>query len=123
MGMTIPGQYGGQGSSYHDAVLVIEEIARVCGVTGRIAVEANMGAIGAIMQYGSAAQKQLAASLVLSGDKPAICITEPAAGSTATEMTTTAVKKSGGYVINGKKHWITSGGVSRLHLIFAKVIA
>lgn len=60
MGMTIPGQYDGQGSSYHDAVLVIEEIARVCGVTGRIAVEANMGAIGAIMQYGSAAQKQLA---------------------------------------------------------------
>ena len=56
-------------------------------------VEANMGAIGAIMTYGSEAQKRLAADLVLSGDKPAICITEPGAGSAATEMTTRADRK------------------------------
>ena len=121
MGMTIPKAYGGQGASYLDATLVIEEMARVCGVTGRIAVEANMGAIGAIMHYGSEEQKALAAELVLSGDKPAICITEPDAGSAATEMTTTAVKKGDQYVLNGKKHWITGGGVSKLHLIFARV--
>ena len=122
MGMTIPQGYGGRGLSYHDAVLVIEEMAGVCGVTGRIVVEANMGAIGAIMHYGSHAQKELAANLVLGGDKPAICITEPGAGSAATEMTTTAVKKGDRYIINGKKHWITGGGVSRLHLIFARVM-
>ena len=122
MGMTIPKEFGGQGKSYMDAVLVIEEMARVCGVTGRIAVEANMGAIGAIMCYGSQAQKELAADLVLSGDKPAICITEPGAGSAATEMTTTAIKSGDHYVLNGKKHWITGGGVSKLHLIFARVI-
>ena len=122
MGMTIPKDYGGRGLSYMDAVLVIEEMARVCGVTGRIVVEANMGALGAIMKYGSAAQKRLAAELVLAGDKPAICITEPGAGSAATEMTTTAVRQGDSYVINGTKHWITGGGVSRLHLIFARVI-
>jgi alkylation response protein AidB-like acyl-CoA dehydrogenase len=120
-GMTIPEDYGGGGLGYLDAALVIEEMAKVCGVTGRIAVEANMGAIGAIMAYGSEEQKRLAAGLVLSGDKPAICITEPEAGSAATEMTTRADKRGNRYVLNGKKHWITGGGVSRLHLIFARV--
>jgi alkylation response protein AidB-like acyl-CoA dehydrogenase len=107
MGMTVPTKYGGRGASYLDAVLVVEEMAKVCGVTGRIVVEANMGAIGAIMSYGSEAQKRLAAELVLAGDKPAICITEPDAGSAATDMTTRADKKGNTYVINGKKHWIT----------------
>ena len=70
LGVTIPPGYGGIGASYLDAVLVIEEMAKWCGITGRIVVEANMGAIGAIMKYGSDAQKRLAADLVLSGDKP-----------------------------------------------------
>ena len=121
IGMTVPREWGGQGASYLDAVLVIEEMAKACGATGRITVEANMGAIGAIMKYGSDAQKRLAADIVLAGDKPAICITEPDAGSAATEMTTRADKRGDKYVINGKKHWITGGGVSRLHLIFARV--
>jgi hypothetical protein len=120
-GMTIPAAYGGRGASYLDAVLVIEEVAKSCGITGRIIVEANMGAIGAIMTYGSEAQKRLAAELVLGGDKPAICITEPNAGSAASEMTTRADRHGNGFVINGKKHWITGGGVSRLHLVFARV--
>ena len=122
MGMTIPEEFGGQGLGYMDTVLVIEEMAKVCGVTGRIVVEANMGGVGAIMAYGTEKQKRLAADLVLSGDKPAICITEPGAGSAATEMTTTAVKKGGHYILNGTKHWITGGGVSKLHLIFAQVM-
>ena len=121
MGMTIPEEYGGQGLSYLDAVLVIEEMAKVCGVTGRIVVEGNMGAIGAIMKYGSDEHKRLAAELVLAGDKPAICISEPEAGSAASMMTTRADRKHDRYVINGKKHWITGGGVSKLHLIFARV--
>ena len=121
MGMTIPEEYGGLGLSYLDAALVVEEMAKVCGVTGRIVVEGNMGAIGAVMKYGSEAQKRLAADLVLAGDKPAICITEPEAGSAASQMTTRADRKGDGYVLNGRKHWITGGGVSKLHLIFARV--
>ena len=121
MGMTIPQEYGGQGLGYLEAVLVIEEMAKVCGVTGRIVVEANMGAIGAIMKYGTETQKKLAAELVLAGDKPAICITEPEAGSAATQMSTRADRKGDHYVVNGRKHWITGGGVSKLHLIFARV--
>ncbi|NQU62074.1 MAG: acyl-CoA dehydrogenase family protein [Rhodospirillales bacterium] len=121
MGMTIPESYGGLGLGYLDAVLVVEEIAKVCGVTARIVVEGNMGAIGAIMKYGSEKQKKIAAPLVLAGDKPAICITEPGAGSAASEMTTRADKKGDVYVLNGAKHWITGGGISKLHLIFARV--
>ncbi len=122
IGLTVPRAYGGQGGSYMDAVLVIEEFSKACSVCGRIAVEANMGAIGAIMAYGSEAQKKLAAETVLAGDKPAICITEPEAGSAATEMTTTAVRRNHGWVVDGVKHWITGGGVSRLHLIFARAM-
>ena len=120
MGMTVPESYGGPGLSYLDAVIVIEEVAKACGVSARIVVEANMGAIGAIMAYGSEDQKKLAAGCVLAGDKPAICITEPGAGSAATQMTTRADKKGERWILNGVKHWITGGGVSRLHLIFAR---
>jgi alkylation response protein AidB-like acyl-CoA dehydrogenase len=121
MGMTLPTRVGGQGRSYHDAVIVIEEIARACATMGRITVEANMGAVGAIARYGTEAQLQLAAAAVLSGDKPAICISEPGAGSAANEMTTRADRRGDHYYLNGEKHWITGGGVSRLHLIFARV--
>ena len=121
MGMTVPKQYGGQGRSFLDAVLVVEEMAKSCTVTARIVVEANMGAISAIMAYGSEEQKKLAAGLVLAGDKPAICITEPDAGSDALALKTRADRRGNGYVLNGGKHWITGAGVSRLHLIFARV--
>lgn len=121
MGMTIPEAYGGPGHELLDAVLVVEEMSKACGVTGRIVVEANMGALSAVMAYGTEEQKKLAAGLVLAGDKPAICITEPEAGSAASEMTTRADKRGDRYVLEGKKHWITGGGVSRLHLIFARV--
>lgn len=121
MGMTIPLEYGGKAASFLDAVLVVEEMSKACTVAGRIAVEANMGAISAIMAYGSEKQKKLAAELVLGGDKPAICITEPEAGSDAMAMTTRADKRGDKYVLNGRKHWITGAGVSTLHLIFARV--
>lgn len=120
MGMTIPKAYGGLAHNYLDVVLVIEEMARCCGAAGRICVEANMGAISAIMAYGTEEQKRFAAAFPLSGDKPAICITEPEAGSAATEMTTEARKRGDKYILNGRKHWITGGGVSRLHLVFAR---
>jgi alkylation response protein AidB-like acyl-CoA dehydrogenase len=121
LGMTIPKALGGQERSFLDAVLVIEEMAKACTVTSRIVVETNMGALSTVMAYGSPEQKKVAAELVLGGDKPAICITEPNAGSDANAMTTRADKRGNHYIINGKKHWITGAGVSQLHLIFARV--
>lgn len=121
MGMTLPRSLGGRGLSYLDTVIVIEEMAKACATMGRITVEANMGAIGAIARYGTPEQLELAAGLVLAGDKPAICISEPQAGSAASEMKTRADRHGDHYLLNGEKYWITGGGVSRLHLIFARV--
>jgi alkylation response protein AidB-like acyl-CoA dehydrogenase len=121
LGMTMPKALGGQDRCFLDAVLVIEEMAKSCTVTARIVVETNMGAISTVMAYGNDEQKKLAARLVLGGDKPAICITEPDAGSDALAMTTRADRHGDKYIINGKKHWITGAGVSKLHLIFARV--
>src|SRR3954471_2934679 len=58
MGMTIPKEYGGGDTPILDVVLVIEEIARACGVTGRIVVEGNLGVVGALRAYGTEAQKK-----------------------------------------------------------------
>ena len=66
VGMTIPKEYGGQGRSFLDAVLLIVEMAKVCGVTGRIAVECNMGAVSAVMKYGNDNQRKMVAEVVLS---------------------------------------------------------
>ena len=122
MGMSIPKEYGGQGASFLDVVKVVEEVAKACTLTARVVVEGNMGGISAVMGYGNNEQKAFCAAHVLAGDKPAICITEPEAGSAATDMQTTAQKRGDRYILNGSKHWITGGGVSKLHLIFARVI-
>ena len=122
MGMSIPKEFGGQGASFLDVAMVVEEIAKACTLSARVVVEANMGGISAVMGYGTKAQKAFCAPHVLAGDKPAICITEPEAGSAATQMRTTARKCGDTYVLNGNKHWITGGGVSKLHLVFARVL-
>lgn len=121
MTITLPKSLGGMGLTYFDAVLVIEEMAKACATMGRITVDSSMGALGAILKYGSTEQIGLAAELLRSGDKPAICITEPLTGSAATSMATRADRHGDDYVLNGEKYWITGGGVSRLHLVFARV--
>src|SRR4029450_3662230 len=107
MGLTIPRPYGGAGGSPLDVLLVVEEIARVCGVTARIVVEGNVGAVGALVAYGTEAQKRRYLPWVLEGDKPAIAITEPEAGSAATDLVTRADETPGGYALSGQKRWIT----------------
>ncbi len=122
MGMNIPGEFGGPERPLIEAVLVVEEMARVCGITGRIVVDSNMGVVGAIIKYGTEEQKKKYLPMVLAGDKPAIVITEPEAGSAATDMTTRAVLDGGEYILNGKKKWITGAGVSHINLVFARVV-
>jgi len=121
MGMTFPVEYGGRGGGVLEAVLAIEAAARVCGVTGRILVDSNFGAVGAIAHYGTEAQKRAFLPLVTrDGDKPAIAITEPNAGSAAADMTTAAIQDGTSWVLNGVKHWITGAGVSRTYVVFCR---
>jgi alkylation response protein AidB-like acyl-CoA dehydrogenase len=123
LGMTIPKRFGGAERPLIDAVLAIETIARYCGVTARIVVETNMGALGCVMAYGTEAQQRETARRILEeGDKPAIGMTEPEAGTDLTALRTTAVERGERYVLNGTKHWITGGGISRTNLIFARIV-
>ncbi|MEL6521078.1 MAG: acyl-CoA dehydrogenase family protein [Pseudomonadota bacterium] len=120
-GMTIPVEYGGSGASFETTCIAVEEAAKACGISGRIVVDTNMGAVPAIMTYGTEAQKRRTAELVLAGDKPAICFTEPKAGSDATAMQSRADRDGNGYVLNGVKYWITGGGITQLYLVLAHV--
>jgi alkylation response protein AidB-like acyl-CoA dehydrogenase len=120
MGMTIPPAYGGQGKTLLDLVLAIEQVARVCGVTGRILVDSNLGAVGAIAEYGSEAQKRKYLPRVVQGDKPAIAITEPAAGSAASDLETRAEASGDAWVLTGTKRWITGAGVSQTYVVFCR---
>ena len=120
MGMTIPREYGGGDRPLLDVVLVIEEIARACGITGRIVVEGNLGVVGALRSYGTEAQKRRYFPWVLEGEKPAIAITEVEAGSTATDLATRATETLTGFRLTGHKRYITGAGTSRLYLVFAR---
>ncbi|HUF94006.1 MAG TPA: acyl-CoA dehydrogenase family protein, partial [Candidatus Limnocylindria bacterium] len=120
MGMTIPRAHGGGDRPLLDVVLVIEEIARACGVSARIVVEGNLGVVGSLRAYGTEAQKRRYFPWVLEGEKPAIAISEPAAGSAATDLTTRAEETGTGLRLTGHKCWITGAGTSRLYLVYAR---
>jgi len=124
LGMTIPEKFGGPECPLIHAILAIETVAKYCGVTARLIVETNMGALGCIMAYGTEEQcKMVAHRILVEGDKPAIGMTEPEAGTALTDLTTRADKKGDCWVINGRKHWITGGGISRTNLIFVRFFA
>jgi 3-sulfinopropanoyl-CoA desulfinase len=121
MGLTVPCDYGGPGGSILDVLIVVEEIARVCGVTARIVVEGSLGVVGALSAYGTEAQKRRYFPWVLEGDKPAIAITEPEAGSAATDLRTRADESPDGWTLHGEKRWITGAGTSRLYLVYCRM--
>jgi len=120
MGMTIAPEFGGGGRPLLDAVLVIEQVARVCGATARIVVEGNAGAVSAIGHLGTDAHKRRYLPWVCQGEKPAIAITEKQAGSAATQMRTSARSEGDDWIVDGEKWWITGAGSSRLYLVFAR---
>ena len=123
LGMTVPIEYGGPERPLIDAVLAVETTAKYCGVTSRVIVETNMGALGCVMAYGTELQcKTVADRILKDGDKPAIGMTEPEAGTALTDLQTTATRKGDTYIVNGTKCWITGGGISLTHLVFARFI-
>ena len=124
MGITIPRAYGGPGGSVLDVLLVVEQVARACGVTARIVVEGSLGVVGALTAYGTEAQKRRYFPWVLEdGEKPAIAITEPEAGSAATDLATRADEAPEGWTLGGEKRWITGAGTSRLYLVYCRMSA
>jgi 3-sulfinopropanoyl-CoA desulfinase len=120
-GMTLPQKYGGGGDSALDAVLLIEEVSRHCGISARIIVDHNFGAVGTILNFGTEEQRQHVLPQVCRGEKlMSIGMTEPEAGSALTDLTTSAREEGEWFVLNGRKHWITGAGEREYTLVYAR---
>ena len=120
-GMAFPIQYGGRGLSALDAILVIEEIARHCAISGRLIVDHNFGAAVTILNFGTEEQRQRVLPTICTGKTlMSIGMTEPNAGSALTELTTSAIEDEDDYIINGTKHWITGAGEREYTLLYAR---
>ncbi|HEU4929704.1 MAG TPA: acyl-CoA dehydrogenase family protein, partial [Candidatus Krumholzibacteria bacterium] len=94
--------------------IVIEELARACGSTALGVAAHNSLACGPILIMGTEAQKQRFLPELASGEAiGAFCLTEPHAGSDASNTKTTAVLKGDKYILNGTKIYVTNGGWAR----------
>jgi len=115
----IPEEYDGLGGGCLDLCLVVEELSRVCS---GVAVSYAASALGCytLMDFGTEEQKQKYLPDVAAGKKlSAFALTEPTAGSDASNILTTAEKVEGGYVLNGTKQFITNGGEAELYTVIA----
>jgi alkylation response protein AidB-like acyl-CoA dehydrogenase len=120
-GMTIPAEYGGRDLPALDAVLVIEEVARHCAISGRLIVDHNFGAAITVLNFGTEEQRQRVLPTICSGETlMSIGMTEPEAGSALTDLTTTAAEDGDAFILNGGKHWITGAGEREYTLVYAR---
>ncbi len=116
LGITVAPQDRGQGGRLIDAVIAIEEIAAACPRSADVVQAGNFGPIRVLAEYGSAEQKSAFLGKLLQGESViSVAMTEPEAGSAATELKTTATPDGQGYRINGSKIFTT-------HCAYADVI-
>src|SRR5271169_1633776 len=112
-GVAIPEAEGGAGMDHISYAIVIEEISRVCASTGVILSVQNSLYCDPVHRFGTEEQKKKFLLPFARGEKiGCYALTEPQAGSNAAALTTRAVRRGEGYVINGTKAWITNGGVA-----------
>ena len=110
LGVLVPEKYGGSGFGYDDYVVVVSELAKVCGSISLSVAAHNSLCVGHILKFGTEEQKTKWLPKLCSGDYlGAWALTETGTGSDALRMSTTAVKKGDKWVINGSKNWITHG--------------
>lgn len=118
MGAPFPEEYGGAGQSYVTFALIVEELCRACASTGLI-LDVNISLCGEpILMFGTEEQKQRYLPRLSSGVMlGALAMTEPEAGSDAASIKTTAVRRNGGFVLNGRKIFITNGEVADVYIV------
>jgi butyryl-CoA dehydrogenase len=115
----VPAEYGGTGGGVLDLCIATEELSRACG---GIAVCYAASALGTfpIVLFGTEEQKKKYLPDLAKGKTiAAFGITEPEAGSDASAIKTTAVKKGDHYILNGTKHFITNGGEAGVYTVIA----
>ncbi|WP_244928899.1 acyl-CoA dehydrogenase family protein [Nocardioides sp. W7] len=123
LGIAYPEQYGGSGAPLGQALAVIEEFGKVCRPAAFQIFEANTGPAQVINHLGTEEQKQRWLPDIVAGNKTmAVGISEPDAGSAATDMRTTAKRTAdGSLVLNGNKRWISNGGEADLYLVYCRL--
>jgi alkylation response protein AidB-like acyl-CoA dehydrogenase len=120
VGALYPPEYGGDSGDVLTSALVIEELARGCGSTALTAIVSRTG-VSALLAHGSEQLKRRLVPPVAAGEwQASYCLSEPNSGSDAAAMTTRAVRDGDQWILNGRKAWITSAGISRLYTVFAK---
>jgi acyl-CoA dehydrogenase len=122
MGLPIPREFGGQGEDFLTYILMIEEISRKCASTGVIlAVHTSVGSFP-LLYFGSEEQKDAYLPGLATGKLlGAFALTEAGAGSDAAALSAMALVTGDGYILNGCKLFITSGGEADLYTVFATV--
>jgi alkylation response protein AidB-like acyl-CoA dehydrogenase len=112
-------EHGGTGTGTLMLNMAVEEIAKACASTALILMIQELGTLP-IKLFGSEEQKQRFLPRCASGEwSPAFALSEPDAGSDPGGMLTRAVKRDGGWVVNGTKNWITNLGVADFYVVFA----
>jgi butyryl-CoA dehydrogenase len=120
MGITLPEEYGGTDLDMLSYVLVCEELAAGCLSHGMVVALHNSLYGYPLVTYGTEEQKQKYLPGVCAGEQVgAFALTEPGAGSDASNMSTTYKKTDDGYLLNGTKIFITMGAVADSVIVFA----
>jgi glutaryl-CoA dehydrogenase len=121
LGITVPEQFGGLGSSYVTYGLVAKEIEKIdSGYRSMMSVQSSL-VMYPIFAYGSDAQKKKYLPSLASGDFiGCFGLTEPDAGSDPSGMRTLATKKTNGYIITGTKMWISNSPFADVFIVWAK---
>ena len=121
LGVLIPRRYGGAGLDALAFAICVEELAQACASTAVIVdVHTSVGT-EPILLFGDDEQKSRWLPRLATGEVlGAFALTEPASGSDAASLTTTARRNGDGYVLNGTKVFITNIGHAGLYVVFAR---
>jgi alkylation response protein AidB-like acyl-CoA dehydrogenase len=121
LGMTVPAELGGNRTDYLSFILALEELARVSASVCVIVSVHDSLFCGSVQKFGSDFQKQKYLPLAARGEiLGAFSLTEPGAGSDATNLKTKAVRSGDEYILNGTKAWVTTGGEADALIVIAQ---
>jgi butyryl-CoA dehydrogenase len=122
LGINLPQEYGGAGMSHLDALVVLEEFAKISSAVAMPVFESSFGPILAIERFGGEALKRRVLPAVCRGELiVAVSMSEPDAGTALTDLKTTATVKDGRVTINGEKRWCSGGGHSGGYLVYCRM--
>ena len=121
LGLTIPEADGGQGATLMEAVIAIQEVAKVCPKSADVVQATNFGAIRTFAEYASPELKGRYLPDLLAGRTLlALAMSEPEAGSAATDLKTTAVADGDSYLLTGSKVFSTNSPEATAFLVYVR---